>query len=192
MNRTHTGRLAQVVAGIVSLLVVSSVVMRVSGAAFTDTTNNAGNQWTSGDVVLTDDDLGTAMFAVNNMKPLDVATECIEVTYSGSLDAAVTVYGAIAAGDGLDTFLDLTVRRGTGGSSADCTGFSSTEVVYTGTLAGFVSTHSSFGTGAGSWAPTGGGPDDVATYQFVVTLQDDDGAQGLTTTATFTWEAQNT
>jgi len=29
------------------------------------------------------------------------------------------------------------------------------------------------------------------TYQFEVTLQDDNAAQGLTSTATFTWEAQN-
>ena len=84
------------------------------------------------------------------------------------------------------------MRRGSGGSFGDCTGFSSAETVYSGTLDGFVATHTSYGTGAGTWAPTGGGPDDDMTYQFEVTLQDDNAAQGLTSTATFTWEAQNT
>ena len=84
------------------------------------------------------------------------------------------------------------MNRGSGGSFGDCTGFSSVQTVYTGTLAGFVAAHSSFANGAGSWAPTGGAPADNMTYQFVVTLQDNNLAQGLTTTATFTWEAQNT
>ncbi len=185
-------RFALIAATLFSLLVVSMTLFRVSESAFSDTTENAGDQWTAGDVVLTDDDSDTAMFAVTSMKPGDTETECITVTYSGSLDAAVTLYGSLTAGDGLDDYLNLVVRRGSGGSFGDCSGFSSTETVYTGTVDGFVGTHTSFGTGAGSWTPTGGGADDDMTYQFEVTLQDDNGAQGLTTTATFTWEAQNT
>jgi hypothetical protein len=132
------------------------------------------------------------MFAITNMKPGQTETKCITITYQGSLDASVVLYGALTAGDGLDDYLDLTVERGSGGSFTDCTGFSSSETVYSGTLDGFAATHANFGTGAGTWAPTGGAPDDDMTYRFVVTLQDDNAAQGLTTTATFTWEAQNT
>lgn len=179
-------------AALVSLALVSLLVLRTSDAAFNATTANAGDSWTAGDVVLTDDDSDTAMFSVTNMKPTDTATDCITVTYSGSLDADVNVYGAITAGDGLDSYLSLTVRRGSGGSFGDCTGFASSETVYTGTLAGFVAAHSSYATGAGTWTPTGGAPDDNVTYQFEVTLQDNNAAQALTTTATFTWEAQNT
>lgn len=179
-------------AALLSLLLISVLVVRTSDAAFSATTANAGDQWTAGDVVLTDDDSDTAMFSVTNMKPTDTVTECITVTYSGSLDADVNLYGAITAGDGLDSYLDVTVRRGSGGSFGDCTGFSSAETVYTGTLAGFAAAHTSYATGAGNWTPTGGGPDDDMTYQFEVTLQDNNAAQGLTTTATFTWEAQNT
>jgi hypothetical protein len=185
-------RITQVMAALLSLALVAVLVLRVSDAAFSATTDNTGSQWTAGDVVLTDDDSDTAMFAITAMKPGDTATECIAVTYSGSLDAAVKLYGTLTAGDGLDDYLDVTVRRGTGGSFGDCTGFSSDETVYSGTLDGFVGTHTSFGTGAGTWAPTGGGPDDTVTYQVEVTLQDDNAAQGKTATATFTWEAQNT
>jgi hypothetical protein len=144
-------------------------------------------------VTITDDDGASAMFSAGNMKPGDTVVECITVTYSGSLDASVKLYGSLTAGDGLDDYLDLTVERGSGGSFGDCTGFSASETVYApGTLDGFTGTHTSFGTGAGTWSPTGGAPDDDMTYRFTVTLQDDNNAQGLTTTATFTWEAQNT
>jgi len=188
---TRSRRLNLVVA-LIALAFVSALVVRTSASAFSDTTDNTTNQFTAGDVTLIDDDLTVAMFTAGNMKPLDAQTECITITYQGSLDASVTLYGALTAGDGLDDYLNLTVNRGSGGSFGDCTGFLSSENVYTGTLDGFTGTHTSFGTGAGTWAPTGGAPDDDMTYQFIVTLQDDNAAQGLTTTASFTWEAQNT
>jgi hypothetical protein len=56
---------------------------------------------------------------------------------------------------------------------------------------GFTTVHSGHATGAGTWAPTGGTPDDAMTCRFVVTLQDDNNAQALSTTASLTWEAQN-
>lgn len=185
-------RLIHIAAGLASLVLISALVVRTSDAAFSDTTENSGDQWTAGDVILIDDDLDTAMFSVSNMAPDQAETECITVTYQGSLDAAVRLYGSVTAGDGLADYLDLTVTRGSGGSFGDCTGYSASETVYSGTLAGFVAAHGSFGTGAGTWAPTGGAPDDDMTYRFEVTLQDDSAAQGLTSTATFTWEAQNT
>jgi hypothetical protein len=189
---TRSNRMTQVMAALLSLALVAVLVLRVSDAAFSATTENTGSQWTAGDVALTDDDSDNAMFAIANMKPGDTETQCIAVTYSGSLDAAVKLYGTLTAGDGLDDYLDVTIRRGTGGSFGACGTFSSVETVYSGTLAGFVGSHSSFGSGAGSWAPTGGGPDDTVTYQVEVTLQDNNAAQGKTATATFTWEAQNT
>jgi hypothetical protein len=188
-------RAVHVVAALLSLVLVFFAVMRVSSAAFSDATQNTGSQWTAGDVVISDDDASSAMFAVTNMKPGQVATKCIAVTYTGSLDAAVKLFGATTAGDGLETYLDLTVERGTPGNFAGCGAFSATETVYTGTLAGFLTDHTAFAgptPGAGTWAPTGGAPDDAMTYKFTVTLQDDNAAQTLTTTTTFTWEAQNT
>lgn len=190
MSTANRQRLQHISIALLSLTFVSLLVVRTSRSAFMDTTENLPNQWTSGSVVLVDDDLASAMFSANNMVPGSL-TNCIEVTYQGSLNANVVLYGALTAGDGLDAFLGLTVERGTGGSFGDCTGFSLVETVYTGTLSGFMTDHTGFGDGAGTWAPTGGAPDDNMTYRFTVTLPDDNAAQGKTSTATFTWEAQN-
>jgi hypothetical protein len=178
--------------GVALLLTVVLIAVRSTTAAFTSTTANAANSWSAGTVALTDDDTGTAMFAVTNMAPGDSITRCITVSYSGSVDAAVRLYGSITGGTGLGTYLDLTVERGTGGSFASCTGFVSTESVYSGTLAGFTSAHTGFVNGAGSWAPVGGAPVDTMTYRFTTTLQSNNAAQALTATAAFTWEAQST
>jgi hypothetical protein len=112
--------MTQVMAALLSLAVVAVVVLRVSDAAFSAATENTGNQWTSGDVSLTDGDPDTAMSAVTTMKPGGTDTGCIAVTYSGSLDAAVKRYGTPMAGDGLDDYLDVTVPQGSGDSSGAC------------------------------------------------------------------------
>jgi hypothetical protein len=185
-------RRQHVVAVVLALsLLVGAVAVRLSLAAFSDATSSDANTFSTGSVVLSDDDAGSAMFGVSNMRPADTVTQCLVVTYSGSLDANVELYGAVTAGTGLENYLDLTVERGSGGTFADCAGFVSAETVYAGTLAGFVTAHSGYATGAGTWAPTGGAPDDAMTYRFVVTLQDDNNAQALSTTASLTWEAQN-
>lgn len=189
--QTREFRTWHLAGALLSLVAVSLMLFRLSDAAFSATTSNTGNQLAAGDVVLTDDDAGSMMFNVSGMKPGTTATECIQVTYSGSLDASVKLYGSLAGGTGLAEFLDLSVYRGSGGSSADCTGFVSAETVFTGTLEGFLTSAVGFATGLGTWTPTGGAPADTVTYSFVVTLQDNNNAQGLTSSPTFTWEAQN-
>jgi hypothetical protein len=185
-------RVARWVAVPVGMLVSSLLVWQASNAAFSDTTDNPGNQWASGDVVLSDDDSTNVLFHVSNLKPGDNETRCITVTYSGSLNASVKLYAA-TAGTGLAQYLDLTVEQGTGGAFGDCTGFTpGASPTYTGTLAGFASAYQNFGNGWGSFAPTGGAPIDSKTYRIKYTLQNDNAAQGKDASATFTWEAQNT
>ena len=178
-------------APIAALVLVGLLVMGTSRAAFFDTTDNTGNSFASGDVVLTDDDSGAAMFAVTDMAPGDTVTDCIVVTYEGSLTPAdIDLYVAAGglAGTGLGTYLDMTVDLGTGGSSGNCTGFAGA-TVYTGDLAGFAAAYTDFAGGTGSW--TAATTNDDRTYRFSFTLQDDNAAQDLNATATFTWEAQN-
>ncbi|MDX1450031.1 MAG: TasA family protein [Acidimicrobiia bacterium] len=192
MQRTHHGRLwLHALAGTLALAIVGFMVIRASTAAFFDTTVNTGNGFAAGTVTLTDDDTTTALFDLANLAPGDGATSCIAVTYSGSLDATVKLYAAVTGGTGLDSYLDVTVERGSGGSFADCGAFTVDEVVYSGTLSGLAATAQDFGSGLGAWAAIGGAPDDVVTYRVAVTLQDDDAAQGLDASASFTWEAQN-
>ena len=67
-------------AAILALVLVSVLTVRASSAAFSDTTDNSGNTWAAGPVVLTDDDGGaTALYTASNMKPGDGSTECITV-----------------------------------------------------------------------------------------------------------------
>ena len=55
-------------------------------AAFVDTTDNATNTFSAGDVVLDDDDAGSVLFNVANMAPGDSRTRCIAVSYTGFAD----------------------------------------------------------------------------------------------------------
>ncbi len=174
-----------------TVLLTTALILTASFAAFSDTTDNSGNTWSAGTVVLTDDDGGgSAMFTVPDMAPLATVTECIVVTYEGSLlPADVNLYG-VSGGSGLDAYLDLTIEEGSGGIFGNCSGFIPIGgPIFTGTLTGFAATHTNFGNGAGVWDPAAN--PESRTYRFVVTLQDDNGAQGLDATATFTWEAQN-
>ncbi len=174
-----------------AVLLTGAFIVTASIAAFSDTTDNSGNTWSTGTVVLTDDDGGSGiLFTVIGMKPLDVVTNCIVVTYEGTLLPADVVLYGVSGGTGLDAYLDLIVEEGTGGIFDNCTGFSATSTIYTGgTLADFAVAHTNFGNGAGTWSPSAN-PESV-TYKFTATLQDDNAAQGLGATATFTWEAQN-
>lgn len=186
-------------------LLVLGLVGIVAGvgtwSAFTATTANAGNSFTSGSVILTDDDLGVAMLSLTNAKPGDTDTSCINVTYAGTLPATVRLYGT-TGGTGLDPYLNVTVTRGTialpafdtcAAFVADLTNYTGAGagVIYSGTLTSFPDTYN-----AGLVDPTSGTPEswtnpESHAYKFTITVADDDLAQAKTATQTFTWDARN-
>jgi len=182
---------------LIAIGAVGAVAGFGSYSAFTSTTSNIGNGFTSGSVTLTDNDSNGAMLSLSNAKPGDSSTGCIKVTYTGSLAAAVHVYGSISGS--LGTYLTLTVTRGTDSSPsfASCTNFTADAtnyigqgagVVYNGNLSAFPADYASGVVDpTASWATN-----DAHSYKFVVTVQDNNSAQGLTATAGFTWEARNT
>jgi predicted ribosomally synthesized peptide with SipW-like signal peptide len=200
-NEKGRGRLGTKIGLSLLVLALLGVVVGVgTWSAFSSTTQNSGNSFSSGTVTLADDDSGSAMLSLANAKPGDSDTACIVVTYTGSLAASVRMYGT-TAGTGLDQYLDLTVIRGTKASAfkgcadfvADGTNYlgSGNGVVYSGTLQGYPDTY-----GAGIVDPTPGSPEswtnpESHAYKFVVTVQNDNNAQGLNATQTFTWEARN-
>lgn len=173
-----------------ALLASSAVVYQASNAAFTATTANPANSWASGTVALTDNDSGAALFTASGLKPGSTGTKCMVVTYSGTLAAAVKLYATSYTDNGLAQYLTFSVDEGTG-SAADCSDFGAGSNLYTGTLDGFSTTKTGYANGVSSWAPAGSSGA-TKTYRFSWTLQDNDGAQGKTSAATFTWEAQNT
>ncbi|MDX6228197.1 MAG: hypothetical protein QOI76_1587 [Frankiales bacterium] len=201
--RGPSGRVRKNVAkGVLPLGILASagMVWQSSYAAFSGTTSNPGNSWTAGTVKLTDAANGSAMLSATGLKPGSTGTACIELTYGGSLAAATKLY--VASGDlttttpsNLAQYLTLKVDEGVG-SAANCSDFVATVNDYnpTGstaqTLATFASGTTNFANGVGAWMPAANGA--TKNYRFTWTVQDNNAAQGLNATVTFTWEAQNT
>jgi len=191
IRRSRWETVARIGAPVAAFLLVGLLAMGSSRAAFFDTTQNTGNSFASGDVLISDDDSGSAMFSLSDMAPGDSATKCINVQYDGSITPA-DIESYVSAGDlagtGLGDYLNLTVELGTGGTFADCAGFAGASF-YSGTLDGFAGNFTDFASGTGSWTAAATGDD--RTYRFTFDLQDDNAAQDLNATFTFTWEAQN-
>ena len=174
-------------------------------AAFSSQTQNGGNSFSAGTVVLTDDDASGTLLTLSTAKPGDTATGCIKVSYTGTLAAVVHLYGSVSGS--LAPYLNLTVTRGTGSSSfPSCIAFAADTanyfgngagVVYSGLLSAFPSSYAagivdpqncgSLPCAAQSWTNPSN-----HVYKFVISLANDNNAQGLNASATFTWEAQNT
>lgn len=158
-----------------------------ASAAFTSRTSSAGSAWTTGTVVLTNNP-ATALFAVTGLQPGASGTNCVDVTYAGSLAAIVKVYGSVSpSGAGtLSTYLQITVEEGSG----TCSSFTPPgSPGFTGTAAAFASTYPGYASGLGSWAVTGSG----GTHPFRISYQllADNGAQSLSGSVSLTWEARN-
>jgi len=188
---------------LLTLLVLGGLAA-VSGAAtfsaFSSQTTNPANSFAAGTVQITDNDLGGAMLSLSNAQPGASDTSCILVTYSGSLSSTVRLHGSISGA--LAPYLTLTITRGDDPTPVfdDCVGFqpdptdyigAGQGVVYQGALSAFPSSYAT-----GLVDPVPASPEtwttgETRTYRFVVTLADDNGAQGQSATASFTWEARN-
>jgi hypothetical protein len=167
--------------------------------AFNATTTNSDNQFSTGTVVLGDNDSGTAMYQVTNAKPGDSVTRCIKVTYNGSIQSAVRLYMPDSVGP-LAQYVNLTITPGTQPSSTfpDCTGFTAASggAIYTGTLDNFSTTHSSYSTGVitNPGAQSSWNPNDAVVYRFQVSLDSNapDAAEAEQTGAhSYVWEARS-
>ena len=180
--------------------IAASVAVTATYAAFSTTSVSSANSYTAGSVTLADNDGGARMLSLTAATPGSSATGCIAVTYNGSLNATVRLYGAVTGS--LAPYLMLTVTRGAdpAPSFGSCTTFvpdltnylgSGAGVVYSGLLSAFPSSYA-----AGIVDPTSGTPETWTTaeahsYKFVISLNNDSAAQGLSSTATFAWEARN-
>lgn len=170
-----------------AFLMLTILTVARSKAAFTTTSQNTGSQWSTGTVALTDDDSGSAMFNVTGMTPGVPSTACLTVTYSGSIvPVNVVLYGSTTGS--LATYIDTVIEVGSGGSFASCSGFSATSTLYSGTLANFSATRNSYANGVTAFAAAANPTS--RTIRITTTLQNNNAAQGLSSTATFTFEVQ--
>jgi hypothetical protein len=176
-----------------ALLASGGLVWSASYSAFSATTSNPTNNWTSGTVALSDNDSETALFSATNLKPGASAAKCITVTSSGSLASTVKLYGTdYATTNNLAGSINLKVEEGTGSTSADCAGFTAGgAAIFDGTLTSFATTKTSFANGAGTWAPAAGTQTKSYRVTYVLNANTPDSAQGGTARVGLTWEAQN-
>ena len=189
-------RITRLTAVPVALLVSGLLVSVSSYAAFSATTSNPGNSWTTGTLDLVDDDSGSAMFAVTGLQPGDTGSRCIRVTASGTTPADVRLYAEdlvdSATSDKLSDAITLQIVEGTGGSSGSCSGFAPAgPAIFNGTLGSLATSATDYATGLGSWQTTGSAPRTV-TYMFSYTLSSNAmiSTQNTSVQLTFTWESQ--
>ncbi len=191
---SRAARLTSVAVPTVGLALSAAMVWQASYSAFSATTENPGNTWSSGSLTLGDSDSGEALFSAENLVPGETETRCITVTSSASSPSSVTLYGAgLTDTKNLGDWLDLSVTQGTGSSTGgSCDDFSplgSGSSVYSGPVSGFTAT--SFADGYGDWAPAAGNTSRTFEFTYTVNEAAPDSTQGGTAGITFVWEAQS-
>jgi hypothetical protein len=195
MSKSQKVLLSTVVVGVLG----SAVALGVFGL-FSATTQNAGNEISSGTVALSDNDAGSAQFNITGAKPGDSWTRCIKVSYNGSLPADLRIY-ELGGGGPLSPYLTLKLEQGTQSEATfpSCAGFTPDGTNGTGTIyqgPGFGSIGATYDTGAPivPFGQTVWNPGDSLVFRATLTLKPDapDGAQGNTTGVfTIVAEARN-
>jgi hypothetical protein len=189
---------------LVSLAVVGLAATAIAAAtwsSFSKTSANPSNSFSAGTVSLGDNDASGSVLSLSSVRPGGTSSGCIRVTYNGSLSSAVHLYGSTTGS--LAQYLTLTITRGTETApsfpscstfTADATNYigSGAGVVYTGTLSNFSSSRTNYATGLVD--PSTWDAGNSRSFKFTLTLPAGaaSAAQGLSSTAAFTWEAQNT
>src|SRR3712207_3006008 len=107
---SRAARLTYVAVPTVGLALSAAMVWQASYPAFSATTENPGNTWTSGSLTLGDNDSGRALFSAEDLVPGDTETRCIAVTSTASAPSSVTLYGTgLTDSKDLGDWLDLDV-----------------------------------------------------------------------------------
>ena len=176
------------------LAVIGGLAAFGAYSAFSDTTSNTGNQFSTGSLALGNNAVSPLYNVTNANAGATSADHCIRIVYSGTLPVSVKVYRSAFSGGStpnLSDYVTVTVTKGTG-TQEDCSDFSGATSVYNGSLTAFATDWSSGlaltnGSGNAAWAPS-----DAVTYKFSAQVADDPGAEGLSTgTHSFTWEARS-
>ena len=187
----RTTRLSGLVAVVVGLLLSGLLIWTTSYAAYSATTQNSADSWTTGTVFLRDDDGGAALFTAEKLRPGSTGSRCLVVTSDGSLPGTVKLYAKDLTGPALLTQnIHVDVAQGSGGTAADCTGFvaDAAAPVFSSTLA---TLPTGYGTGGAAWTLTGT-PGEQRTYRITYRVDPNtpNDTQATRASTTFVWEAQ--
>jgi hypothetical protein len=186
-----------------ALVVAGFGAVTITGtyAAFSRTTANPSNQFTAGSLAVTDGHVAATPISITGLRPGSTASNCIEVTNGGNVDATLRQYASSSGS--LASYIQVKVTRGTGLSGAwpACTGFSAdgtnyigqgNGVLYNGALSSFPASYA-----AATTDPTNGSPEtwtssESHAYRYDITLTNTTAAQGLSGSLTITWQARST
>jgi hypothetical protein len=192
-------KIAALSAGPIAVLLAGGMVWQGSQAAFTATTRNSGNAWSTGSVILTDDDKGAAAFTIENMVPGQTGQKCIVITSGSNVAGEVRVYTEnLTASRGLEDRIFFDVEQGTGGSFNDCTGFTPVpDPIGAQPLSVLRNMNYDYATGGSAWETTGT-PGESRTYRGTwrfdttgMTQAQVDALQGARVSMDMVWELQS-
>lgn len=150
---TRVSKITAAAATPVAVVVAGGLVWQASYAAFTGQTRNSGNDWSTGEVALTDDDQGAARFQVTNLTPGDTQTRCITVTANATVPGVVKGYAVnpVFPSPDLAQRIKISIREGSGGSFASCTGFVAAGTVVTGSPLTTLAQANTYDSALGGW-----------------------------------------
>ncbi|HXI79467.1 MAG TPA: TasA family protein [Verrucomicrobiae bacterium] len=174
--------------GIVALLgAVSLLTIGAGSISLAQFTDSATSTWafTTGTI-----DVNTSpavVTAVNNMMPGDNATQALTVSNAGTGDLRYSI--SVAATNALGTALQLTVKTQDGGGG--CAAFTGTSVLAATTLNGAAVGSSAQGAQAGDRNLTAG-TSEVLCLRVSLPLSTGNALQGVSSAATFTFDAEQT
>lgn len=190
--------LGTVIATPIAIVAAAALVWQSSYAAFSGTTRNSGNSWSTGSVALTDDDSGSARFQATGMVPGATDTKCIAVTANATVPGVVKAYAVnpVASAVNLQNYVKVSVKYGTGGGFGSCDGFTAAGVSIPEMSLESLAQFSDYANGAGSWPVVAGSQ--TRTYEITWTFDTTglsqsqlDGLQGAQTGIDFQWELQS-
>jgi hypothetical protein len=195
----RTRRIVSLSVAPAAILLAGLLVWQGSNAAFTATTRSSGNSWSTGQVTLTDDDLGAAAITIQHMLPMQTGSKCIVVTSGSNVAGQVRTYIAnlSPSAQHIESYIQLQVQVGTGGTFTSCTGFvADAGGPAASSVAAFAAASSNYASGVNPWNTTGAAGE-KKTYKLIwtfntssLTQQQVDALQGGTISADVVWELQ--
>jgi hypothetical protein len=192
MSKTKKLLLSAVVVGVMG----SFVAVGVFGL-FSATTQNSGNEISSGTVALSDNDAGSSLFSITGAQPGQTWSRCIKVTYHGTVPADVHLYMQNTSGP-LANYVNIEIAQGTQTSSTfpDCTGFTpdSTGVIFSGPAYSAVQGSWDYGLPVTPVGDPAWDEGESLVFRFTATLDPatpDSMQNSSIGTSTLVWEARN-
>lgn len=194
----RTLKIGSAIATPIAIIVAAVLIWQSSFSAFSGSTRNSGNNWSTGSVALTDDDSGAARFQAAGMVPGATQTRCITVTATATVPGVVKGYtvNPVLSPAGLQDHIIVGMDWGTGGGFGSCTGFVRGGTVFQADSLTALAAFNNYGNGAGSWPVTSGVQS--RTYEITWTFDTTglsqtelDNLQGTQTGIDLQWELQS-